>query len=366
MNKNNMIIGVIFGGRSAEHEISILSAKNVVKALESSGFLTALIGIDKDGKWYHILDRDFLENVNDVKSAKLPEKKEQILPLAFPDKTQFIEMSTGRPFDKLDVLFPILHGTFGEDGTVQGLFSLMDVPYVGSGVLGSSVGMDKDVMKRLLQQASIPIPQFLVFNFDEKEKIQYEAVKRYLGDTVFIKPANLGSSVGISRASNEDSFYRGVLNAFEYDTKIVIEEAIVGREIECSVLGNENPAASFPGEIKTGDGFYSYDAKYVEEDGAQLIIPAKLTEDEINTINQTSIKTFKTLCLEGLARVDGFLVEDGTFLVNEANTIPGFTMISMYPKLWEASGISQPELVRMLVEYAVENYERKKKLKRTV
>ena len=366
MESKKLIVGVIFGGRSAEHEISILSAKNVVKALDTAGFLTALIGIDKDGKWYHILNRDFLNSVNDVDSAKLPDEKEQILPLAHPDKTQFIEMSSGKPFDKLDVIFPILHGTFGEDGTIQGLFSLMDTPFVGSGVLGSSIGMDKDVMRRLLRDASIPIPDFLVFSSNEKEKIQYNAIKRYLGDSVFIKPANLGSSVGISKADNEKTFYKAVLKAFEYDTKIIIEEAINGREIECAVLGNENPAASFPGEIKPKLGFYSYEAKYVDEDGAELIIPAKLTEKEISQINQTSIKAFKILCLEGLARVDGFLIEDGTFIVNEVNTIPGFTMISMYPKLWEISGISQPELVKMLVEYAIESFEKRKTLKRSI
>ena len=366
MKYDKPLVGVIFGGRSAEHEISILSAKNVIKSLETAGFPTALIGIDKAGKWYHILNREFLNTVVNVETASLPDEKEQILPLTYPDKAQFIEMSTGKPFDRIDVFFPILHGTFGEDGTIQGLLSLMDTPFVGSNVLGSSVGMDKDVMKRLLRDASIPIPNFLVFSSHEKEKIRYEGIKKYLGDTVFIKPANLGSSVGISKASNENSFYSGISNAFEYDTKIVIEEAIDGREIECSVLGNENPAASFPGEIKTKNGFYSYEAKYLDKDGAQLIIPAQLTENEIYNINQTSLKAFKTLCLEGLARVDGFLINDGIFLVNEVNTIPGFTMISMYPKLWEASGISQSELVKMLIDYAIESFEKRGKLKRTI
>lgn len=366
MDYDKLIVGVIFGGRSAEHEISILSAKNVVQALEASGFLTALIGIDKEGKWYHILNRDFLKSVKDVESAKLPAEKEQILPLAFPDKAQFIELATGKPFNKLDVMFPILHGTFGEDGTIQGLLSLMDVPFVGSGVLGSSIGMDKDVMRRLLGNASIPIPDFLIFTSSEKDKIKYDAVTKYLGKTVFIKPSNLGSSVGISKAFNKDSFYEGVLEAFKYDTKIIVEEAIDGREIECSVLGNEDPVASLPGEIKPRHGFYSYEAKYTDKDGAELIIPAKLTEDEISMVNRTSIKAFKALCLEGLARVDGFLIDDGTFIVNEANTMPGFTMISMYPKLWEASGISQSELAKMLVEYAIESYEKIKTVKRSI
>ncbi len=361
-----MIVGVIFGGRSAEHEISILSAKNVVEALEKGGFNTALIGIDKDGKWYHILNRDFLKEVSGVENAVLPAEKEQIIPLAYPGRAQFLDPVTGKPFDRLDVLFPILHGTFGEDGTIQGLFSLMDVPFVGSSVLGSAVGMDKDVMKRLLRDAGIPVPNFLVFRENEKDKIRYRAISRYLGDNLFVKPANLGSSVGITKASDEESFYEAAASAFDYDTKIIVEEAIEGREIECSVLGNDEPVASLPGEVIPKYDFYSYEAKYIDENGAELVIPAELNEDEIKLIQKTSVKAFKSLCLEGLARVDGFLTKNGEFLVNEVNTIPGFTMISMYPKLWDASGIPQHELVKKLIELAVESFEKKKSLKRSI
>ncbi len=361
-----MIVGVIFGGRSAEHEVSILSAKNVVKAIEEAGFNTALIGIDKNGKWYHITNRNFFDNVKGVDSAKLPDEKEEIIPLSYPDRSQFIDLATCRPFDKLDIIFPILHGTFGEDGTIQGLLSMMEVPFVGSGIVGSVLGMDKDIMKRLMRDAGIPIPNFLVFRSNEKEKIKYKAITRYLGPELFIKPANLGSSVGISKVTNEKEFYKAILLAFEYDNKIIIEESIEGREIECSVLGNDEPIASLPGEIIPKHEFYTYEAKYVDENGAELIVPAKLKEEEIKLIKKISVETFKTLCLEGMARVDGFLTENGNFIVNEVNTIPGFTMISMYPKLWEATGISQPDLVKMLIEYALESYERNKSLKRVI
>ncbi len=361
-----MIVGVIFGGRSAEHEISILSAKNVVEALEKSGFNTALIGIDKDGKWYHILNREFLKEVSGVENAILPAEKEQIIPLAYPGRAQFLDPVTGKPFDRLDVLFPILHGTFGEDGTIQGLFSLMDVPFVGSSVLGSAVGMDKDVMKRLLRDAGIPVPDFLVFRENEKDKIRYRAISRYHGDNLFVKPANLGSSMKKKKTTDEESFYEAAASAFDYDTKIIVEEAIEGREIECSVLGNDEPVASLPGEVIPKYDFYSYEAKYIDENGAELVIPAELNEDEIKLIQKTSVKAFKSLCLEGLARVDGFLTKNGEFLVNEVNTIPGFTMRSMYPKLLEASGIPQHELVKKLIELAVESFEKKKVLKRSI
>ncbi len=321
-------IGVLFGGKSAEHEVSIQSAQNVIAALDKKKYDVVPVKIAKDGAW-------------DV--AQL-----------FP--------ATGhkKPFD---VVFPVLHGPFGEDGSVQGLLKLAGVAHVGAGVLGSAGGMDKDVMKRLLRDAGIPIGTFLVLH--SYEKISFAAAKKALGCPMFVKPANLGSSVGVSKVSNAKEFEQALADAFQYDTKILIEEAIVGREIECGVLGNDAPIASVPGEIIPHADFYSYDAKYIDEDGAALAIPAKLSTRETKAVQALAIKTFKVLECAGLARVDFFLKQNGEILVNEINTLPGFTDISMYPKLWEASGLSQPALLDRLIELALERFAREQTLKTT-
>jgi D-alanine-D-alanine ligase len=263
----------------------------------------------------------------------------------------------------VDVVFPVLHGPFGEDGTVQGLLKLANVPFVGAGVLGSAVGMDKDVMKRLLRDAQIPIPRFLVFERSNASKIDFKAVKSALGLPFFVKPANLGSSVGISKVTAHKQFAGALTEAFRFDNKILIEEAIQGREIECSVLGNENPITSVPGEIVTRHKFYSYDAKYRDAKGAQLIVPAALSQDITKAVQGLALKTFKTLVCEGMARVDFFLRHDREIFVNEINTIPGFTQISMYPKLWEASGIPYRKLIDRLIQLALERFRREKKLR---
>lgn len=263
--------------------------------------------------------------------------------------------------NSIDVVFPVLHGPYGEDGTIQGLLKLANLPFVGAGVLGSAVGMDKDVMKRLLRDSGIPVAKFLVFR--KGEEFSFEKVIKNLGLPIFVKPANLGSSVGITKVKRKSDFKRAVKNAFSFDNKILLEEAVKAREIECSVLGNENPIASIPGEIKPNHEFYSYEAKYIDENGAEAIIPANLPEKIVKRVQELSIQTFKALNCEGLGRVDCFLKEDGEVLVNEINTIPGFTNISMYPKLWEASGISQTELIDKLITLAIERFEKEKKLK---
>jgi D-alanine-D-alanine ligase len=268
-----------------------------------------------------------------------------------------------RTLGKVDVIFPVLHGPFGEDGTVQGLLKLANVPFVGAGVLGSAVGMDKDVMKRLLRDAKIPIAKFLVFERSVASKINFAAVKRALGLPFFVKPANLGSSVGISKVSAKKQFGRALTEAFRYDNKILIEESIRGREIECSVLGNENPIASLPGEIVTRHDFYSYDAKYLDEKGAQLIVPAALAKNIVRQVQTLALRTFKTLGCEGMARVDFFLRNNREIFVNEINTIPGFTKISMFPKLWEASGIPYPRLIDRLIRLALERNRRERNLR---
>jgi len=313
-------VGILFGGKSAEHEISLLSAKNVFDAIDKSKFDPVLVKIDKTGKW----------QVTDV--------------------FQF------------DVVFPILHGPFGEDGTIQGFLKLADIPYVGTAVLGSAVGMDKDVMKRLFRDAGIPIGKFLSVKYCEKQ-LSFAEAEAALGSPFFIKPANMGSSVGISKVRSEAEYTAALNEAFQYDTKIIIEEFIPGREIECAVLGNEEPAASLPGEIIPAHDFYSYDAKYLDEKGASLQIPARLDEAATKRIQELAIKVFQVLCCEGLSRVDFFLKDSGEIIVNEINTMPGFTKISMYPKMWEACGVSYTALITRLIELAVDRFEKEQKLK---
>jgi D-alanine-D-alanine ligase len=363
--KKKLRVAILFGGKSAEHEISLISARNIVEAMDKDKYEVISIGIDRQGRWFfdeggllldprersHVISR---QNSNPM----------AVLPGTTP--TPMIRTSPGRPLGKVDVVFPVLHGPFGEDGTVQGLLKLANVPFVGAGVLGSAAGMDKDVMKRLLRDARIPIAKFLVFNRGGIRKISFASVKRALGSPFFVKPANLGSSVGISKVRTNKQL-RGALNeAFLYDNKIVIEENIPGREIECSVLGNDNPIASLPGEIITHHEFYSYDAKYLDEKGAQLVIPAGLSKSIVKEVQEMAVATFKTLGCEGMARVDFFLRDNRELLVNEINTIPGFTKISMYPKLWEASGIPYSQLIDRLIQLALERFRREKNLRTSI
>jgi len=266
-------------------------------------------------------------------------------------------------WQSMDVVFPVLHGPFGEDGTVQGLLKLAGIPFVGPSILGSAVGMDKDVMKRLLRDAGIPIAAFMVFKRSERDAIHFRDVKKRLGIPVFVKPANLGSSVGVSKVNNKKGFLRACENAFQYDNKILVEAYIKGREIECAVLGNEHPLASLPGEVIPSHEFYSYEAKYLDDKGARLQVPARLSPSATKAVQRLAVQTFTTLCCEGMARVDFFLRDNGKLIVNEINTIPGFTAISMYPKLWGASGVSYQKLIDTLLKLALERFKRDKALK---
>jgi len=353
-----LTVGIIFGGKSAEHEVSLQSAKNVYDAIDRGRFDPVLIGIDKNGVWRSTGGSLSLLNSGDPRLISLSAEGEPVT-LA-PACAGLLSGKAGAaapgeaPPPKLDVIFPILHGPLGEDGTVQGLLKLAGVPFVGSGVLGSAVSMDKDVMKRLFRDAGLPIGKFLAVKSCEKLP-SYAEITKLLNNPFFVKPANMGSSVGISKVKNEADYANAVKEAFKYDEKIIIEEFIPGREIECAVLGNENPIASVPGEIIPTHEFYSYNAKYVDENGARLEIPAPLDADCQKRVQDLAIKAFQTLCCEGLSRVDFFLKENGEVLINEINTIPGFTKISMYPKLWEASGIGYTELITRLIELALEN-----------
>ena len=367
MKEKKIKVGILFGGKSAEHEVSLQSAKNVADAIDKGKYDIVLIGIDKNGKWHLNTDTSkFLLNSHNPKLIALNKENAKSVAL-IPQSNSFLSLENSvintSNTEKIDVIFPILHGPFGEDGTVQGLLKLAGVPFVGAGVLGSAVGMDKDVMKRLLRDAQIPIGKFLTAH--EGEKLSFKTVAKTLGLPFFVKPANMGSSVGVSKVSKQSQFTIAVKEAFAFDQKILLEENISGREIECSVLGNENPIASLPGEIIVHNEFYSYEAKYIDEHGASLAIPAKLSKAEIKKVQKLAIATFKTLSCEGLGRVDFFLKKNGEFIVNEINTIPGFTSVSMYPKLWEASGIPYTKLIDILIQLALERFEKEKRLKTT-
>jgi D-alanine-D-alanine ligase len=272
---------------------------------------------------------------------------------------QIIPLRADKTVPQLDVIFPVLHGPYGEDGTVQGLLRMIDIPFVGADVLGSAVSMDKDIMKRLLKEAGIQQAKFMAFSISDQLDIDSNIVEATLGMPCFVKPANLGSSVGISKVHNQAELKSAIKKAYQFDRKIVIEQFIEGREIECSVLGNENPTASFPGEVMPAHDFYSYEAKYLDQKGASFQIPASLPDKMIKEIQKLAIKTFKVLNCEGMARVDFFLKGDRQLYVNELNSIPGFTKISMYPKLWEVSGISYSELLDRLIQLAIERHERR-------
>ena len=354
-----MKVGILYGGKSAEHEVSIQSAVNVVQAINKEKYEIVLIGIDRSGRWYLNNHEDF-SNISQKDMMKFKQRKREIAVIPGDSSNQLYNVADNEYLDNIDVMFPVLHGPYGEDGTIQGLLKSIDLPFVGAGVAGSAVGMDKDIMKRLLRDGNIPIADYLVY--DCKKDIEFNKVKKKLGLPVFIKPANLGSSVGVTKIKNEEEFSKAVNQAFEFDRKIIVEEFIKGREIECSVIGNKHPKASLPGEIQPEDEFYSYEAKYIDESGAVLNIPAKLDVGLIEKVQELAVKSFNVLGCEGMARVD-FFIRNNKVLVNEINTIPGFTKISMYPKLWENNGISYSSLIDKLLDLALKRYKEEKSLK---
>jgi D-alanine-D-alanine ligase len=355
---------ILFGGRSAEHEVSILSARNVLAALDRSQVDPILIGIDKQGRWRAQSERLLAGATGDPRQLRLEDEAPVVALSTAPSSiTQVLSPD--------DVVFPVLHGTYGEDGTVQGLLELADVAYVGAGVLGSAIGMDKDVAKRLLRDAGIPIVDFRVVSAADLQDDPQVAVAHAaaLGYPVFVKPANAGSSVGVSKVATPAALVPAMRAALAFDRKVLLERGVNAREIEVAVLGNDRPVASVPGEIIVHhrDGFYSYDAKYVDADGAAWKIPADLPPALAQRIQELAVATFRALELAGMARVD-FFVEKNTseVFVNEVNTIPGFTAISMYPKMWEASGVPVSELVNRLINLAIERRDARRRLSTTV
>jgi D-alanine-D-alanine ligase len=358
-----LTLGVFFGGRSAEHEISIVSARSVVAAVDRERFDPVLVGIDRQGRWF-LHDEATFGRMKEVDGSGLGG---EVVLVRHGGVCKLIDPESPRNDGrKLDVVFPVLHGTFGEDGTIQGLLDFIDLPYVGAGVIGSAVGMDKDVQKRLLRAAGVPVVDFEAVTRREWETDRDAARARIerLGSPVFVKPANLGSSVGISRARGAAELDAAMQEAFLYDLKVVVEREVKAREIECSVLGNDDPQASLPGEIVPGEEFYSYDDKYSAKSTARLLIPAPLPEALTASLRSLAVRAYRvTECL-GMARVDFFLERDGERLyVNELNTIPGFTSISMYPKMWEATGLSFAALVTRLIELALERHAARAALK---
>jgi len=360
---------ILFGGRSAEHEVSLLSARNVFVALDRDRFEPTLVGIDKQGRWRIEPDRTLLDATGDPRMLKLVAAGRELTVPVHPENRELQNANAVPPLlASDDVVFPVLHGTYGEDGTVQGLLELADVAYVGPGHLGSAIGMDKDVSKRLLVQAGIPVvPWRMVTAHAMKRDVSScLALASELGFPAFVKPANAGSSVGVSKVQSAAQLEPALRAALAFDTKVLVETAVNAREIECAVLGNDDPVASLPAEIVVHhkDGFCSYDAKYVDADGADAKIPADIPPETAARVRALAVETFHALELAGMARVDFFLDRDrGDFYVNEVNTIPGFTAISMYPKLWEASGVPIKELVSRLIDLAVERRAARRALK---
>lgn len=386
-------VGVLFGGRSGEHEVSLLSAASVLDAIDKDKYEVIPIGITKEGRWLtaehaeRLLTGKPREEARQLRAgdpdttpgaAVLASGQGVIVPpepvnqgagmVPFHSDAPLLRRTSDRAIN-VDVIFPVLHGTFGEDGTIQGLLELADIAYVGAGVLGSAAGMDKDIMKSLFRAAGLPIVKHVTFlrsEWEGKPQKILRLVEHQLKYPVFVKPANLGSSVGITKAHNRKELSPSIQEAARYDRKIIVEQSVGGkkqkaREIECSVLGNEEPEASLPGEIVPSKEFYDYAAKYLDE-GSELIIPAKLTRSETKKVRELAMRAFQAIDCSGLARID-FLMDPitGKIYLNEINTMPGFTAISMYPKLWAASGLSYPALIDRLIQLGKERFEEKKK-----
>ncbi|HEX9760864.1 MAG TPA: D-alanine--D-alanine ligase family protein [Candidatus Acidoferrales bacterium] len=356
-------VGVLFGGRSGEHEVSLASAASVIRALDPEKYEVVPIGITKDGRWLAG------SGAQKLLPEVLKSGRRIVLP-ADPNAATLVPMDEDRSGGmRVDVIFPVLHGTFGEDGTVQGLLDLAGLPYVGAGVIGSAVGMDKEMQKRLFLQARLPVADFYAFQRREWERDRaavLKAISRKFKFPVFVKPATLGSSVGMTKVKKAAELPAALDLAAEFAQKILVERAVKAREIEVAVLGNDDPRASIPGEIVPHREYYDYTAKYLEE-GTRLIIPAKLKKDQVKKFQELAVRVFRAVECLGMARVDFFLERGtGTIYANEINTIPGFTSISMYPKLWEATGIPYPQLIDRLIELALDQHRERARTKYSI
>ncbi|MBK7232306.1 MAG: D-alanine--D-alanine ligase [Saprospiraceae bacterium] len=354
MNKINL--GIIFGGKSAEHEISLRSAASMLNAVNREKYNIHLIGISRDGKWY--LKKDISSP-----TPLLAQNQTEIILKKESEGSSLIDANGKKDLLSLDVVFPIMHGSYGEDGTIQGFLKAVDLPFVGVDLMASAVGMDKDMSKRIWRDAGIPIARYHCIRRAERQNVDSQLICKDLGLPVFVKPANAGSSVGVKKVNSEKDLLAAIDHALLYDHKVLIEEAIIGIEIECAILGNEYPRASVLGEIIPQSEFYSYEAKYLDDHGAVMHIPAEIQAETVHQIQAAAILAFKSIGAEGLSRVDFFLKPDGSYVINEINTMPGFTEISMYPKLWEHTGISYSNLIDQLITLALERHQRDKNLK---
>jgi D-alanine-D-alanine ligase len=358
-------VGLLFGGRSVEHDVSIVSARSILGALDRSRYDVSLLAVDPDGHWHLASANVALTAAKDEETVFLPATPGSTTLVAADREAGSATAVLGEAA-RLDVVIPIIHGRGGEDGSLQGLLELAELPYVGSGVLSSAIQMDKDVAKRLLSAAGLPVTPWLTFHDAELERRGLpgaaERVEEELGLPVYVKPANSGSSIGISRAETRAEVVAALALARRYDRKVVVESAIDAREIEVAVLGNDAPEASIPGEIRARTAFYDFEAKYCD-DATELVIPAPLDEAQSSALRDTAVRAYRTLEAEGMARVD-FLMDraSGQFYVNELNSLPGFTSGSMYPKLWEATGLPYPALLDRLIELALERHDRRAKL----
>ncbi|MCR2822619.1 D-alanine--D-alanine ligase [Lederbergia panacisoli] len=353
-------ICLLYGGKSAEHEVSLQTAKAVIKALDTNKFAIHPIFISNEGNW--IKGPELSGPVDNVKELEFRNAGEVVGPNAL--STRISPEQKG----SYDVVFPLLHGPNGEDGTVQGMLELLNIPYVGNGVLASSAGMDKVIMKNLFGQAGLDQVKYVSYirsAWDVDRDRSYDQVETEIGYPCFVKPANLGSSVGISKCENRNELAEAFVNAFKYDRKIIIEEGVTAREIEVGVLGNDFPECSVSGEIVPNKGFYDYEAKYSDGDTA-LIIPADVPEEQYKEITKMAVKAFKALDCSGLARADFFVTKEGRIIINEVNTMPGFTPFSMFPLLWKHTGVEYPELIERLVQLALERHEEKQSITYTI
>ncbi|KAF1013441.1 MAG: D-alanine--D-alanine ligase A [Stenotrophomonas maltophilia] len=349
-------VGIIFGGKSSEHEVSLQSAKNILDALDRERFEPVLVGIDKQGQWHLSQADSFLLNADDPARIALQASGTSLSVRPGALQAQLQPVDAGQVLAQIDVVLPIVHGPLGEDGALQGLLRMANLPFVGSGVLGSAVAMDKDVTKRLLRDAGLAVSPWRCIRRHEAAHVDVPALVAELGLPLFVKPANQGSSVGVSKVDTIDAFADALRQALLYDHKVLVESAVVGREIECAVLGNALPQASVCGEVVVHDAFYAYDTKYINDGGADVVVPAAITADTQARIQQVALQAYAVLDCAGMARVDVFLGTEGHIVINEVNTLPGFTRISMCPKLWGASGLGYTALITRLIELALERH----------
>ncbi len=356
ISDNKTTVGLLCGGRSKEHEVSLMSALSIQNALNRENYNVAFIGIDSSGRWHLSWDDTYLIQHKDIQQTSLNLSK----PVVYPALNgQLIEKDTQKCLAQIDVFFPIIHETDVEDGTFQGLARLLDVPCVGVDLTGSAIAMDKDVTKRLLRDSGLPITPFITAR--TPQAISFEDASSHLGTPLFVKPCRMGSSLGASKITDQPTFDRAMKKAFRHDRKVIVEQAIKGKEIECTILGDSPPRASeILREIIPLEELYSYETKHVHDDRTRSLAPAELDSEVAQNVRQAAISAFTILECEGMAKIDFFIKSDGSFVINEVNTLPGFAPISMYPKLWEASGFPQNQLLDHLIKLAFERYQKEK------